>query len=270
MINRIFIILIIFILFFNFTMPVFANEINDVHLVKIGTADYHLKYYHEERGSSSYVICSIVGYYNNDIFFPTYCMNRDLPGAEKEEYNINVSKLLNNDAVWRVVTNGYPYVTANQMGLENDFDAYAVTKFAIYCVLGEANLEYYSYEPGDIVGQRMFDVLRYLVDLGINGKNTPETGTISMEKIGDLVECKNYYYQEYKVDSRINMNKYKIVNILDFPNNSYITNCSNNPQNVFKFGDNFRIFIPKEGFSSDINGKIIVKGEVKNYPIFYR
>lgn len=151
MIKKIAISMIIFILLFNVSMNVHALEITQASLVKIGTADYHLKYYREDRGNSSYVICSIVGYNNQNKFYPAYCMNKDLPGAESGEYTVNINEILNNPAVWRVVTNGYPYLEPHQMGLTTEYDAYAVTKMAIYCIIGQSKLEYYSAYESDPV-----------------------------------------------------------------------------------------------------------------------
>ena len=125
-------------------------NINSAEIVKIGEAEKHLKYYREDRGYATYVVCSIVGFYENNIFHPAYCMNKEMPGAEDGSYEVNIKEILNNSKGWRIVSNGYPYKSAEQMGLENDYDAFAVTKFAIYCVLGESKLDYYSADESDV------------------------------------------------------------------------------------------------------------------------
>lgn len=133
----------------NISNKCFAININSAEIVKVGETEKHLKYYREDRGYSTYVVCSIVGFYENNVFHPAYCMNKELPGAESGNYLVNINEVLNNPKVWRVVSNGYPYKTPQQMGLDNDYDAFAVTKFAIYCVLGESNLDYYSADDSD-------------------------------------------------------------------------------------------------------------------------
>ena len=75
-------------------------------------------------------------------------------------YNVDISKLCDNPMVWRIVTNGYPYLQPQQMGLEKMEDAYAVTKFAVYCALGQADINSFYAEPNDIVAVRMLDVLK--------------------------------------------------------------------------------------------------------------
>ena len=61
--------------------------IDKAYIEKIGEASKHLKYYREDRDIYTYLVCSIVGYYDkNKNFNPAYCMNRDLVGAENEAY----------------------------------------------------------------------------------------------------------------------------------------------------------------------------------------
>jgi TQXA domain-containing protein len=184
---------------------------SSAELVKIGNAAYHLKY------NDKYIICSIVGYNRDGKFYPAYCMNQDLPGAETNSYTVNISEMINNDAIWRVVTNGFPYVSAEGMGLYDDYDAYEVTKMAVYCILGQSDINKFSYDESDITAHRMYDVLKYLVDVGLNGKETRQTGTMSIVKSGELIESGNYYYQEYIVTSKINLENYEITDFSSFP-----------------------------------------------------
>ena len=268
MIKKLFITTILIVMLFDIGSSCFALEISSADLQCIGQADYHLKYYREEKGTYTYVICSIVGYYNNNIFYPAYCMNKSKDGAETEAYTVDINSLINNDAVWRVVKNGYPYKTASQMGLENDYDAYAVTKFAIYCVLGESNLDYYMAESSDSVAVQMLSVLQNLVDIGLNGTETYSTGTMSVTPIGNLEIDRGCYYQEYQVTSSVNMESYT-VDISNFPENSYIGGSDNEPQTTFSIGENFRVFIPRETLYEDINGTINITGKCETYPVFY-
>jgi len=196
-------------------------------------------------------------------------MNSDLPGAETQNYTVNISELINNDAVWRVVTNGYPYLTANQMGLDNPYDAYVVTKMAVYCVLGQSNIDNFSYDEADAIGHRMYDVLKYLVDKGLNGTETRQNGTLDIKKENYLGEYGDYYYFEYNVSSRIDMMNYEVTNLNGLPTGTFIANTTNNPQTVFNYGENFRVLIPKSGLTDDVDGKVDIKSKVKNYPIFY-
>ena len=244
-------------------------NLSSVEIVKIGEAEKHLKYYREDRGYSTHVVCSIVGFYENDIFHPAYCMNKNLPGAEDGNYEVNIKEIMNNPKVWRVISNGYPYKTYQEMGLECMEDAFAVTKFAIYCVLGESKIEYYSAEETDLKGQKMLEVLKTLVEYGNNESVEINQGNIYLEKIGEMKEGDVCYYQEYKVSSDINMTRYNLYNLKNFPEGSYVANAKNIYQGEFNVNENFRILIPKENVIKEINGEIEIGSSLKNYPIFY-
>lgn len=265
--KKIIVIVAIILLLFNVGRGCFAIELNSADLVKIGNAEQHLQYYRENRGYSTPIICSIVGYYGeNGAFFPTYCMNKDLPGAETTEYSVDINSLINNDAVWRVVKNGYPYKTAAEMGLSDDFDAYAVTKFAVYCVLGESELSNYS--AIDSVGEQMMNVLNYLVNEGINGNETKQDGTMSISKVGEFSKGDGYYYQDYIVNSTVNISQF-FVNISEFPENSLVSDIYNSAKNVFSNGEIFRVIIPADKMNCNINGNINIIGKCQTYPVFY-
>ena len=62
---------------------------------------------------------------------------------------MEVNNLLKNDKVWRVIKNGYPFKSAEELGLSDEYDAFAVTKFAVYCILGQSKLEYFKAEEDD-------------------------------------------------------------------------------------------------------------------------
>ena len=245
------------------------SNLENLEIVKIGEADKHLKYYREDRGYSTYVVCSIVGFYENDIFHPAYCMNKELPGAEDGNYNVSVEDSLNNVKVWKIVSNGYPYKSYEEMGLENEWDAFAVTKFAIYCILGESKIEYYSADENDVRGQRMLTVLKELVEYSNDENVNIEKGNVQLEKVGEIKEGISYYYQEYRVVSNIDMKEYKLYNLSGFPEGTYVANTKNIYQGEFKTGENFRILIPKEKFKNEIKGEISIGSELKNYPVFY-
>lgn len=261
MVKKIIVLLTLTIILFNVGSNCLAIEINSASLKKIGSADYHLKY------NNSYIICSIVGYYNeNGEFRPAYCMNKDKPGAETTEYTVNINSILENNAVWRVVKNGYPYVSAENLGL-SEYDAYVVTKMAIYCVLGQSDINSFSADPTDGTAVHMLDVLNRLVNEGLNGNDTYTKGTINASKIGELENSENSYYQEYSINSSINMKEY-LVEAQEFPEGTYISDNEGNIKSTFLTNENFRIYIPKDKFVSDINGKINITGKCQNYPVF--
>lgn len=258
-------ILLVMITLLSFTSNTFVSavSINNAYIQKIGDAPHHLKY------NGRYVQISVVGHNTNGVFYPAYCLNHSLTGAEGGAYNVTINQIYNNDAVWRVVTNGFPYKTAAQMGLQTDFDAFAVTKMAVYCILGQSDLNAFSADANDGTAQAMLGKLHELVNIGVNGQGTQAQGTLSANKVGELTEEGNYYSQRFSCNSGVGLANYTVTNIAGFPSGSFVANLNGNAQNTFGQGEQFKLMIPKSGFVSDINGNIYLTGKCAVYPIFY-
>lgn len=247
-----------------------AIEINldKVYLKKIGEADYHLKYYREDGNEYRYLKCSIVGYYDKQgDFNPAYCMNKDLTGAEDKPYNVTINNLLNNNKVWRVIKNGYPYKSAKELGVKNDYNAYAVTKWAVYCMLGESKIEKYKADSEDEEAVAMLSALKKLVKIGKEGTEKQNDNPLKIKKVKDLVEEGEYYSQEYEVTSATDFNTYKINNTKGLSKGSFIANIKGEKQKKFNSNENFKIMISKDTLNKDISAEIEISSECKAYVI---
>ena len=186
-----------------------VTELTEAYIQKIGEADHHLKYYQDSKGKYTYVICSIVGHYNNGKFYPAYCMNKELSGVgEAGSYDVDIKEILGNDQIWRAVKNGYPYKSASELGLTSDYDAFTVTKMAIYCLLGQSDINLFSADEDDEEGQKMLEILKHLVNIGRNGKETQKT-SLKIQQEGNLKEEDKYYTFQYKVTSSVSLKNIK-------------------------------------------------------------
>ena len=270
--NKTLIIVILAIILLNmFSNVIFAAveiDISKVLLKKIGEADKHLKYYREDNKEYRYLICSIVGYYDkNGNFNPSYCMNKNLTGAEDTPYNVTVKSLLNNNKVWRVIKNGYPYKNAKELGLANDYNAYAVTKWAVYCMLGESDIDKYKAEKNDKEAVAMLKALKKLVKIGNSGTEKQQDDPLKIEKVGTLKEGTKYYSQELKVTSTADFKEYSIENTKNIPNGGFIADLKGNKKKKFKVGNNFKVMIPKSAMNKNINIQVEVSAQCECYVI---
>jgi len=270
-IKKIPIILLLSIIFISYVSNIVkaVYEIKEASIVKIGEAPYHLKYYNESKKMYSYSVCSIVGYYKENKFYPAYCLNRDLHGVGYvNSYTVDIDNVIENNQVWRAVKNGYPYKTASEMGLESDYDAFAVTKFAVYCLLGQADINLYTADENDAEGQAMLRALRNLVDIGRNQTDT-FSDELKISKVTDLIEDGNYYSITYKVNAGNTISKYKIKSVSGLTNGEILTDVNGNIKTEFNSNEKFKIKIPKSNLSSDKNIDIEIESNLKNYPMFY-
>ena len=242
--------------------------INKAYIEKIGEAKYHLQYYREEKEMYTYLTCDIVGFYDkNKNFNPAYCMNRDLVGAGEESYYVKIDNLLNNDKVWRVIKNGYPYKSAKKLGLSSKYDAFAVTKFAVYCVLGQADLKLFKADKDDEEAVAMLKALKALVKIGEKGTEKQDEDPLTLKKEGNLKEEENYYSQEYSLDSTTDFDKYEISKTEGMPEESYISDMDGNKTTKLNQGQNFKVMIPKAQMTKDFSIKITAKADCKSYVI---
>lgn len=246
-----------------------SYEISEEYIQKIGVADYHLKYYKEEKGMYTYCICNIVGYYNDGTFYPAYCLNKDMHGVGTvENYSVDIDSLIDNNQVWRAVKNGYPYKTAGEMGLSSDFDAFAVTKFAIYCLTGQSDISLFTADEEDEEGQAMLQALHNLVNMGLYGTDTYKS-EVKISQKGELTEDGEYYSLIYKVTAGSTIQEYDIKSVSGLSNGEQITDIDGNIRTSFSSGENFKIKIPKKNLNSDKNFNIQIDAKLKSYPLYY-
>lgn len=77
-----------------------------------------------------------VVYKKDGVEYPAYCLNRNLIGVtENQGVKVTVNKALSNSAVWRAVTNGYPFKTPAELKCNSNIEAFAATKMAVYDAL---------------------------------------------------------------------------------------------------------------------------------------
>lgn len=267
--NIIVILIVVFMLLSTATNTIYATmQIEGALLIKIADADYHLKYYNADKGTNTYIKVSIVGYYKDDIFYPTYCTDKDLNGVgDIGSYHVDVNSMYNNNKIWRVIKNGYPYKTATEMGLSLNWNAYAVTKMAVYCILGQSDINLFSADSNDKEAVNMLKALKDLVNIGLYGTET-YSNNVSFEKENEFKEEGRYYTQGYKEVSDVEISEYIIKSISGFPEGTLVVDEDDNVKSLFKSNEKFKIKIPKAKMNEDIDGKINIEAKIRDYVIY--
>lgn len=261
--------LLIVVLITTFQNTIYAVSMNQRVLIdNYGNCDYTLQYKRSD-GVWSYVTCVFAGYSENGKVYPAYCVNKGLDGVgEKDAYNVDLTKLMDDYRLWRVAINGYPYKTPSEMGVENEYDAFLATKQAIYSILYNTDVESY-YRGGNARGVKVYNAIKNMVNEGRNGTYTPQDANVTINKVGGLKEETNYYSQEYSVSSRVSMSTYTIINTLNMPSGAYIADLNGNKKTTFNGGNNFKVMIPKSSMGQDFNIIINISSKCKTYPVFY-
>ncbi len=271
---------------------------NNVNAAKIGESKTlergPLGYYCVQKwnGSNWIYLTYNTTYYTdtNGKKYVAYCLSPGAPGVgyvfgEKDTYNVKIKEIVNDDRIWRILKNGYPNKTLQELGVETVDDAYFATMQAVNSVLRGYTLDQakqlYSVGQFAINGENFTDVQRRgqktltamysLIDIGLNGKETrKDLLNLSIQNTtGFIKENDNYYSQTFKIVSSSNVSEYTVEKIENLPTGAYVADTKGNKKTSFTGGENFKIMIPKNQISKDISGKITVKALQKNYPIYY-
>lgn len=246
-----------------------ATEISKANLKNDHSIKTNLQYKNAD-GTWHNIICNYICYTNNGTKYPAYCIKHGVNGVDEEgSYTVNISKLLSDNKIWRTIINGYPYKTPSELGVETKDDAYLATKQAIYSVLLNRDVKSY-YKGTNNKGKKVVNAIYNISQIGKKGTQKMQDANLKISKVKDLSKYNSdYYYQEYKVTSDVNISTYSVEGISSFPNGSYVTDTSGSKKTSFNSGDNFRVMISKSKITSDFTGKINIKGKCKTYPIFF-
>ena len=205
-------------------------------------------------------------YEANGKTYPAYCLNRELDGVgEIGAYNVTYTEKITDTQLWRVITNGYPYKTLEQLGVADEDEAYIATKQAIYCYLENTDITVYS-GIGE-AGNRVINTMKQILE---NARNSNETYENNVEIVPSekwQVE-NNYISKQYELKSNINTSEF-VVNLENSPKGCKITNLEGQEKSKFNSKEKFKILIPITSLGNDGQFKIKIQTQMESKPVLY-
>jgi len=254
--------------------PIFAAQKGDVlDIVCVGTCEEYV--YGTLNGSTFLIDTCYTGYYENGKFYPVYCLERLTPGVDlTREYAVEVddiTQVAQNEEIWRVLVNGFPYKSAAEMGLPTDTQAFACTKQAIYAILDGRDPN--SYTAKNAQGEKMVEVIKRLIDIGRNGTQTYTDPVINVNAVNqagvDNINSK-YVSQTFYVTSQVNMKDINILlNTNGMPTGTFVADTNNNAKTSFNKDEYFKILVPRDSIQGKITVQATVDGACEVYPVLY-
>ena len=240
-----------------------ANE----KVYEIDYCEKVLKYKGIPRGAV-YVV-----YEEGGIQYPAYCINPEKKGVgDTDAYEVSVEGYITDVMLWRIIINGYPYKTVEDLGVANEKEAYLATKQAVYCYLDNRNVEEYSG-----IGEAGERTLNALKQIWYNAQNSAET---KISNTIDIIPVKSEWKQD-DVDSRYISKTYRVEAIApivdceieidgeNLPNGLMVTDKNNNIKKVFSPFDEFKVLIPIDKLKNDGSFKINAKTKMDTKPVLY-
>lgn len=212
----------------------------------------------------------------NGIEYPAYCLNPEYYGVGSEgiiEYHVNGNEKLTNEKVWKVIINGYPYKSLEELGVENEKEAYTATQFAIYTVLHNRN-------PGDYTpvasesGRRTYQAyLKIVKDAESSEENLYLENNISISSIQEQWEIDanntNYVSKSFRIENCDVEGEYCVKLIGNLPENIKITDIEGNEKSKFNIKEKFKVLVPLEKLTEDYEPSIQVIAKLKTKPVIF-
>ena len=201
-------------------------------------------------------------YQENGKEYPVYCLNRELHGVGEyiTTYDVKDQGKIEDLGLWRVVINGYPYKSIEQLGVTNEEEAYIATKQSIYCYIYNTGTELYS--AINEQGERVINAMNNILENAKNSNESFDNPNIEIEQSEkwNVYEIENKYVsKEYKIKSNKNISKITL-NLESQPKGTKITNLDEDGK--------FKILIPIENLKESGKFKIKIQTELETKPIF--
>ena len=259
---------IIILNFLNFTNSVIASDIDSANVYAVGDCGSLLTY----RGTT--VITTYIEYQNDGKVYPAYCLDKTKPGAEEGNYTVSVEKAVQDVMLWKIVTNGYPYKTIQELGVANEKEAFTATKHAIYSYIHGNQLS--DYGPIGEAGQRTLNAMYQIINNANNSSEVQISNKVDIQKLQenwkqDGLESQ-YVSKTYKVSAKTNIDKYT-VHVTDENGQEIegmkITDETNQTKEEFHPNEVFKILIPIRNMTEDRTIKINIETKVETKPILY-
>lgn len=210
-------------------------------------------------------------YEENGNQYPAYCLNKDLKGVGETllTYETIVQEKITDVGLWRVIINGYPYKSLEELGVASYDEAYTATKQAIYCHIYNRTTEKYT-GVGES-GQRVVNAMNIILTNARQTTENPGENQITIEQNEKWQvdsKNKNYISKEYQIKSNTNISQYSIE-LEGAPEDTIITDLENNVKQTFSSNEKFKILIPILKLQESGNFKINIKTQMETKPIFY-
>lgn len=212
-----------------------------------------------------------VVYNSEDQEHPAYCLNKELDGVSLKNggYTVELTNLITNNLVRKAIINGYPYKTYQELGCNNEMEAYTATKLAVYDMLYNYNFE--DFIPVNETGVRVIAAIKSISNSARNSNETkvsPEIKIISDQNNWEIDEKdKQCISKIFKVEANSQISNY-IIHISE-AEGTKITNIDNEEKNVFKSSEEFKILIPIEKMNTEEQVEITANANLKTLPIYY-
>ena len=210
---------------------------------------------------------------------PAYCINVERDGVgEHGNYSVTIDSAVSNATVWRAITNGYPYKSLADLGVQDEDEAYTATKQAVYCVLYNFDAET-RYEPVGEAGERTLKALKKIVKEARENTNIKPSNNIIILPTSEWSIDENnreYISKKFKINTECNSKEFEIsITENDVPDEkkeeiNRILLCDLSGNEITKVNNNeFKILVPINKLDRDGTINVNVKAQLETKPVLF-
>lgn len=244
-----------------------AANLTSKTIYQIDYCEKILKYKGTPRGAA-YVV-----YEKDGKQYPAYCINPERIGVgETDSYDVTVGTNITDVILWRIITNGYPYKTLEELGVANEKEAYLATKQAVYCYLDNRNV--YEYSGIGESGTRTLNALRQIWNNAMSSTETKISNTVEVKQVTNIWEKdkidEKYISKTYEIQYPAPITNYTVeIKGENIPKGLIITDANNDIKDSFKAKERFKILIPASSLNQSGSFEINIKTQMETKPVLY-
>ena len=208
--------------------------------------------------------------------YPAYCANPNRPGVENlagKSYDVDADQKDTDPAVWGVITNGYPYKTPQELGVNTEYEAYYATKMAVWAVVHDNYSNLNDWKANGSQNAKVEKAMKDLVAKGRANQYVYRTW-LAMNPKSPKAEPdskdSNYLSQEYTLECNVDIRSYRVVIDGDVPAGAKVTDANNNEKDTFDGSEKtFKVLIPAESAGNGGSFRVLVKGKLENKAVLF-
>ena len=222
------------------------------------------------------VAVQFVVYQKDGIEYPAYCLNKNLIGViEKQNMKATVNTTLQDENIWKVIINGYPFMTPSELRCYNEHEAFAATQMAVYDVI--YNYDWSDFEADNEQGNRILAAAQEISENARNSKEEMTRGKVTIQPIenewkNDNIE-EGYISKYYEVITNAESVAYEVQLEKTNVQGIKIVNSNNEEQSKFENGEKFKVLVPvftiENVIDDNITFEIYGTANLKTKPILY-
>ena len=127
-------------------------------------------------------------------------------------YSVSIQDSISDVKLWRIIVNGYPYKTIQELGCNNKGEAFSATKQAIYCYIHGNNPNDYS-GIGE-AGNRTVRAIKQILDNAERCTETKISNNVKIikeqEQFDVDIKEKTYVSKTYSIKAGTTISNYKV------------------------------------------------------------